>query len=119
MAPVTVPLNVTVPVTLSGAGAGTARIGPRNAREIWTPALASVGTSQASVTNEAQCKVYQGEAPTQDHYVDGTLSGSTGDSTDHVYGPLYTGQYVWAVWTGGDAGAPAYLNVTGTKTIGD
>ena len=117
MAPVTVPLNVSAPVTLDGSGNGTARAGPSNLREVWTPEQASVKVS--SNTAEAQCKVYEGEQADDSNYVGGTLSGSTGDSTTNVYGPLYVGQYIWAVWTGGDPGATAYLNVTGTKTIGD
>lgn len=117
MAPVTVPLNISVPVTLDGSGAGTARAGPVNAREIWTPSQASVSVSTA--VSEAQCRIYEGEAPDQPNYADGTLSGSTGDSTTNVYGPMYVGQYIWAVWSGGDRGATGYLNITGTKTIGD
>lgn len=117
MAPVTVPLNMSVPVVLDGSGGGTARTGPLNAREIWTPQLASVKAS--SNTKEAQCTVYEGSAPTQDNFVDNTLSGSTGDATGKVYGPLYVGEFIWAVWAGGDAGATAYLIISGTKTIGD
>jgi hypothetical protein len=116
MAPVTVPLSVSVPVVLDGSGNGTARAGPLNLREVWTPGLASVKVSTNA--SEASCKVYEGEAADDSSYVDGTLSGSTGDSTANVYGPLYVGQYVWAVWEGGDPGATAYLNVTGTKTVG-
>lgn len=111
-----VPLNVSVPVVLDGSGNGTARTGPVNLREIWTPQQASVSVSTSA--SEAECKVYQGESAQQPNYVDGTLSGSTGDSTTNVYGPLYAGQWIWAVWTGGDPGAVAYLKVAGTKTVG-
>lgn len=116
MTAVTVPLNVSVPVVLDASGNGTARTGPVNLREVWTPQQASVKVATSTV--EAECKVYQGEAPDDPNFVGGTLSGSTGDSTTNVYGPLYVGQYVWAVWTGGDPGATAYLNVGGSKTIG-
>lgn len=117
MAPVTTPLNVSVPVVLDGSGNGTARTGPVNLREVWTPQLARVSVSTNA--SEAECKIYEGEQADQANFVDGTLSGSTGDSSANVYGPLYTGQYIWAVWAGGDPGATAYLNVSGTKTIGD
>lgn len=115
--PAEVQLNQSAPVTLDGSGNGTAKLGPRNARETWYPTLASVGTNQAAVTAEAQCKVYEGSDPSQANFVGGTLSGSTGDSTDGVRGPLEVGEYVWAVWTGGDPGAQAYLNVQGTRVL--
>jgi hypothetical protein len=105
-----------VTVVLSGSGAGTARIGPAGARETWQAEAASVSVSTS--TAEAQCRIYVGDSATAPNYVDGTLSGSTGDSTGRVSArPLKLGDYVWAVWTGGDPGAVATLNVTGTRTV--
>src|SRR5580693_6508180 len=115
-----VPLNQSAVVTLNGAGAGTAQLGPVNARETWSPAVASVKTNQdaATIVNEAQCKIYIGADASDPNYVDGTLSGSTGDSTGNVAGQeVDCGEYVWAVWSGGDAGAQGRLNVQGTKVI--
>jgi hypothetical protein len=115
----TVTLDQSAVVTLNGAGAGTAQLGPRGMRERWAPAVASVKTNQATVVNEAQCRVYCGPYASPPNFVDGTLSGSTGDSTSNISGQTVTcGEYVFAVWTGGDAGAQGYLTVTGTKTIG-
>lgn len=113
----TVPIRPgTVTVVLSGAGGGTAKIGPTNAREVWSPEVASV--SVATNTNEAQCRLYVGDAPTANNFVDGTLSGSTGDSTDRVSGrPVPLGDFIWAVWAGGDPGSVATLNVTGMRTV--
>jgi len=113
---VQVPLNQSAPVTLDGSGNGTARLGPVSLRETWTPEVASVSASSA--VNEAQCQLFEGEFAEQQYFIDGTLSGSTGDSTDHLWGPLTCGQYVFAVWTGGDPGAQAVLRVRGTKDIG-
>lgn len=118
--PVTMTLSQSGVVTLNGAGAGTAQIGPRNGRETWAPAVASVKTNQApgSVVNEAQCRIYAGPDTSDTNYVDGTLSGSTGDSTANIAGQVITcGEYVFAVWTGGDAGAQGRLNVSGTRTL--
>jgi hypothetical protein len=106
----------TATVILNGSGAGTARAGPISARETWQPAVASV--SVATNTSEAQCKIYIGDSVSPANFIDGTLSGSTGDSTGNVAGsqvPL--GYYIWAVWSGGDAGQVATLNVSGAKTI--
>jgi hypothetical protein len=120
MAPVTVTLNQSAVVTLNGAGAGTAQLGPIGERESWAPAVVSVKTNQApgSIVNEAQCKIYAGPDTSDSNFVDGTLSGSTGDSTGNVAGQsVVCGEYVFAVWTGGDAGAQGRVIVSGTKQL--
>lgn len=105
-----------VTVVLDGSGNGTARIGPAGARETWSPAVASVSVS--TNVNEAICRIYVGPSPDPQYFVDGTLSGSTGDSTDRVSGqPVKLGWFIWAVWKAGDPGATATLNVTGSRTI--
>lgn len=104
-------------VTLNGSGAGTTRVGPIGAREVWSPENASVRTNQTTITNEAQCALYVGQSATQPNFKDLTFTGSSGDATDKISGQLKIGNYVWAVWTGGDAGAVATLSVTGTKEI--
>jgi hypothetical protein len=111
-------LSASAVVTLDGTGAGTARTGPTGMREKWQAATASVKTGQAVVTNEAACRIYVGEDASSPNYVDGTLSGSTGDSTDRVSAQEITpGMYVLAVWSGGDPGAQGQLNVNGTRTL--
>ena len=103
-------------ITLDGSGNGTAKVGPLTARENWQPQIASV--SVATNAAEAACKVYVGPAATAAYFLDGTLSGSTGDSTDRVSAaPCPHGYWVWAVWAGGDPGAVATLRVTGTKEL--
>lgn len=106
-------------VTLNGSGAGTVKLGPISAREVWNPTSASVKTNQAvgAVVNEASCKLYVGLSATDENFRDGTFSGSSGDSSDLVSGRLTVGNYVWATWTGGDAGAIATLVVSGSKDI--
>jgi hypothetical protein len=112
-------LTATAAVVLNGSGTATAQVGPVNPGEIWYPGTASVGEQPGlTITNEAQCRVYVGSSPSPPNYVDGTLSGSTGDSTTNVAGKVvFPGSYIWAVWTGGDAGAPVTLNVSGTKRV--
>lgn len=114
----TLPLNETVSVALDGSGAGTARLAPASSNETWLPTLASVKCSSA--TNEAQCLIYVGAKVSDDSFVDGTFSGSSGDATDKVTG-YQIGRtrdpYIFAVWSGGDAGAQATLVVTGTKVL--
>lgn len=111
-----VPLNESTTVVLSGAGSGTAKVGPISAREVWKPGIAHVSAS--SNVNEAQCLIYVGDSPIQRNFVDGTFSGSSGDSSDRVNATeVKVGASVWAVWSGGDAGATATLTVTGTKRL--
>jgi hypothetical protein len=103
---------------LEGSGDGAVQLGPAVPGVIWYPQVASVGADETTITDEAQCKIYVGPTPTQPYYVDGTLSGSTGDSTSNVAGQaVYPGWYVWAVWAGGDNGATVWLNVSGTRQV--
>jgi hypothetical protein len=104
-------------VTLNGSGNGTAKVGPLTAREVWSPTNASVKTNQTVITNEAQCALYSGPSATQPNFKDLTFTGSSGDASDKIAGRLKVGNYIWAVWSGGDAGAIATLSVTGTKEI--
>lgn len=118
MGAVTVPLNQSAVCTLDENGDGTAQLGPINGREVWSPLVVSVSVNEDTVFNEAQCQVFCGEDTSQPNFVGNTLSGSTGDSTDNVAGQqIMCGQYVFAVWTGGDPGQQGFLNVTGTKVI--
>lgn len=110
-------LNETALIVLNGSGAGTARLGPLTAREVWYPQNASV-KANTNPTNEAQCQIYVGETATSDNFRDNTFSGSSGDSTGKITGRLSKGGYVYAVWTGGDAGVTAYLTVTGDPESG-
>jgi hypothetical protein len=120
MTDVSVNLSQSAVVTLNALGNGTAQLGPLNQRESWAPAVVSVKTNQApgAIINEAQCKIYAGPDTSDSNYVDGTLSGSTGDSTGNVAGQsVVCGEYISAVWTGGDAGAQGRVIVSGTKQL--
>jgi hypothetical protein len=115
----------TVPITpayasviLNGSGNGTAKIGPATAREVWHPANVHVSANVGNVTNEAACIVYVGDAVGPNNFRDGTLSGSSGDTTDAVNADeIGPGQYIFAVWSGGDPGARGTMVITGTKDI--
>lgn len=110
----TQPFTRSASVTLSGSGGGTAAVGPTITNEVWTVSVASV--SVATNVAEATCKTYAGSV-TAGGFVDGTTWGSTGDSTSSFSAPVYSGQQVFAVWTGGDAGAVATLVVSGTRQV--
>lgn len=112
-----VPLSVSQSIALDGSGNGTIKLGPVSAREIWNPQNAHVQVT-GPVTNEAVCNIYVGNTATQGNFRDASQSGSTGDSSDRINADtIKCGQYVWAVWTGGDAGRQATLTITGSKTV--
>lgn len=101
-------------MTLVG-GNGTAKIGPISAREVWYPETVSVNVNQ-NPTNEATCQVFTGDANTR-RLRDNTFTGSSGDSTSNVGGAIRCGEFVWAVWTGGDSGQVATVTVVGEKEV--
>ena len=110
-------LNESATIVLNGSGNGTAKVGPKSAREVWHPDNVHV-SANANPVNDALCKIYVGDAPFQQNFRDATVSGSTGDSTDRVNADtVKVGQYVIAVWSGGDANATAVMTVTGKKDI--
>lgn len=114
----TLSLTATARTVLDGSGNGTAQAGPVSPGETWYPGVVSVSTQETAVTSEAQAKIYCGPLAATPYYVDGTLSGSTGDSTSNVAGQvLQPGRYIWAVWAGGDPGATAVMNIQGTRTV--
>lgn len=113
----TAPLNESAVATLDANGNGTAKIGPLSAREVWHPQNAHV-SANATPTKEAQCSIYVGDQPIQSNFRDATISGSTGDSTDRVNADtVKVGQYVHAVWSGGDPLVTATLVVTGQRDV--
>lgn len=115
----TLQLDITLPVVLDGSGNGQVQLSPDGSHEHWYPTVVSVKVAPP-ITNEAACKIYAGPTPTDAYFVDGTLSGSTGDSTDHISGHEIAKTrepYIYAVWTGGDPGQQATARVIGTKVI--
>lgn len=108
------PLNLKAYTILDGSGDGTASIGPQSFGESWDSL--TVGVSVATNASEATCAIYAGAAATPGYFADATTWGSTGDSTQNLP-TVRVGGSVWAVWTGGDAGAKATMTVTGMRTV--
>jgi len=110
-----VPLREFVVITLDGSGNGTAKVGPRSAREVWYPD--NVAISVTGFTIQAAATVYMGPDTTQSSFRDTSTFGS-GDSTGACNADsVKVGMYIWAVWTAGDAGKQAVLTVTGLKDV--
>jgi hypothetical protein len=112
-----VPLSDFAQITLDGSGNGTVQLGPRAHGQTWKPTVASIKMSGSTPAGSATCFVYAGGAATDSNFIDSTYDVQN-DSTDRVSGQALTlGQYVYAVWTGGNPGATATLTVNGTKVI--
>lgn len=112
----TVDLREFATVRLDGSGNGTTKVGPLSAREIWSPDNATVSVNN-NPTLEAQCQIFVGDANTM-RLRDSTESGSTGDNSAKISGDrIKCGEFVWAVWTGGDPFQYAKLTVTGRKEL--
>jgi hypothetical protein len=103
-------------VVLDGSGNGQASVGPTRPREHWQLSGASVVVS--THIKEALCSVFVGPQPTNSYFIDTTATGSTGDICSLGKEDIQPGQLIWAVWSGGDAGAIATLIAHGTFTIG-
>ena len=103
-------------VKLDANGNGTASTGPSLPGEVWTPPITASVRATTNV-NEAICTVYAGWGVDPVNFQDATTWGSTGDSDNSINIPLHPGQYVFAVWSGGDSGATATINVTGTRQV--
>jgi hypothetical protein len=105
-------------ITLKGiTGAATAQIGPVNKRETWYPESISVSVSTA--VNQATCNIYAGPDTSQANFIDSTPQGSSGFTTYPTANRIVrAGEYVFAIWTGGDVGSQARVNIQGTKTLG-
>lgn len=104
--------------SFTGQGIGTVQAGPTSPGEVWRPSQVSVSCSAVVTAGVCQCNIYAGAGPSQSAFVDGTFSGDTGDTTDAIGGQVVNpGQSVFAVWSGGVAGATATMMVSGSRTV--
>lgn len=94
-------------VVLNGAGNGQVTFQSNGGNARITNLYVNVSTS----TLQAECVIYKGQvAPS--NIIDSTNSGSTGASAKGAI-DLMDGETLFVVWTGGDAGATAYVTFTG------
>jgi hypothetical protein len=113
--PKTAQLNAFTFITLDANGNGTASIGPTGSGESWENVTASVRC--ATNVKEATCQISIGSDATSRYFIDATTWGSTGASTASTPPTIPVNQTVSATWSNGDAGATAYLTVTGTRRV--
>lgn len=105
--------TVTLATVNGVTGYGVVRLSP--AGEKWEIRRTRVFTSTRN--DEAECKMYVNQIAPQ-HEVEGTWSGSSGDTSDT---PIYLedGQALFIVWSGGDNGATATVTVSGWRSVPD
>jgi len=98
-------------VVLDSNGNGQIRMAPLDKK--WqidsSNVLCSLLPGQTMPVKEALCRVYVGQVAALNQ-VDGTYSGSSGDTSDTVM-YLTQGQAVFFVWTGGDVGVTATVQI--------
>lgn len=99
-------------VVLDANGNGTVSLGPKIQGQKWNLSVAAIRTSTANKI--PQCSLYMGGPPDPSNMIDGTYSGDLNSSSRVDAFPLFPGQKLYAVWTGGDPGATATLSVVGT-----
>lgn len=110
MAYSTLPLDVVGKVVLDASGAGTVQLGPSSRLQNWHVTSASVQVS--SNTLEPIALLYNS---TRGSKIGGTYTGSN-DTTDLDI--TIRNGFIICDWTGGDAGATAFLYISGSIIIG-
>jgi len=111
-----VPLRQSALVVLNGSGGGTAKLGPLSAREVWYPDNVSIGVQ--NFVTECTASLFMGTDTTQSSFRDQSTFAASGDSSGACNADtVKVGMYIWAVWTGGDAGKQATVTVTGLKDV--
>lgn len=97
-------------VTLDALGNGNVRLAPRG--EKWE--INRIFVACSTRNKEAQCRIYINHiAPLNS--IDGTYSGSSGDTSDTQH-YLEDGQALYVAWTGGDPNAVATVTVSGWRS---
>jgi hypothetical protein len=112
-----VPLSEFVTITLDGSGNGTAQLGPRAHGLVWKPTVASIKMTGDIPADLATVFVYAGGTVNDGNFVDSTYDVNSASSGNIAGQQLQLGQYVFAVWSGGNPGASATLTLNGTKVI--
>lgn len=98
---------------ISAAGAATLSVGPSGSGNVWYPAsLTASTTSGLTGSDPSICNVYLGPAGVGVTLL-GTLNPGSGVAS-FALPAMSPGQYLIAVWAGGNPGDVATVNITGT-----
>jgi hypothetical protein len=94
------------------AGQAVVTVGPQGLGNIWYPAQVTVSTT-SGVNDQSVCNVYLGSQGVPVTLMATLPSGGAG-TAGLAIPSMAPGQYLIAVWTGGNPGDVAAVNVTGT-----
>jgi hypothetical protein len=103
-------------VTLDGSGNGQVSIGPPSGT-VWRLRLANVSTT--GTVHQPQAFLYRGSTSGPQEQIDSTYLGNSASSAKVAGAPFFSGQVLWAKWTGGDPGATATLQAYGQQGLRD
>lgn len=110
------PLNVSASVVLNASGNGTVTLGPTRPGVSWTPAIVAVTVNPTSATVTSVFMLYNGSAQ-PGNFIAGSYTGDI-NSSGLALPPMFAGQIITGVWSGGNPGATATMTLTGTQSIG-
>ena len=97
---------------ISGAGAATVSIGPTGLGTIWYPAQATISTTTGTADNST-CLIYLGAKGVPNLLV-GQSYAAGADTVALAVPAMAVGQLLIAVWSGGNSGDLATINILGT-----
>ena len=97
---------------VSAAGTATASIGPAGLGTIWYPAQATISTTTGAADNST-CQIYLGAQGVPNLLV-GQSYAAGGDTVALAVPAMAVGQLLIAVWSGGNSGDLATINILGT-----
>jgi hypothetical protein len=98
--------------TVSAAGSATVSVGPAGLGTVWYPAQATISTTTGA-TDSSTCQVYLGAQGVANLLAGQSYAGG-GDTVALAVPAMTTGQLLIAVWTGGNSGDKATINILGT-----
>ena len=103
--------------TVNGSGSATVTVGPHGLGTRWYPKKGDINTT--SGPNDAStCQVFIGPAASAMDTLGAGQSYAGGGDTFGLSGEmLQPGEFVTAVWTGGNPGDVATLRVTGSQIV--
>lgn len=99
---------------ISAAGAASLSVGPAGLGVTWIPASLTIQTT-SGVNDTSTCQVYLGPPnATDNNLLLGTIYPGGIGVASFALPPMTAGQYLTAVWSGGNSGDVATINVVGT-----
>ena len=100
---------------VSGSGAATVSIGPQGLGTTWYPQQVTVSTSTGAA-DTATAAAYMGSVALSNLQGGQSYAGG-GDVIPLGIAQMTPGDLLWVVWTGGNPGDTATINIIGTQDV--